>query len=73
MTYVNPNTFDVLPYPCNINVTSFDHWHELCAWCNRHIGEQGRDWEFSNATMQYPRVWWFRCLQDATLFTLAWT
>jgi len=72
MAWINPNTFDVLPYGVAWRPPGWHEWTNACNWCSTNLGEEGAVWAQNSAEMQFTNRWWFKSEQDALLFQLTW-
>ena len=72
MAWVNPETFEVLPYLIRWRAASVKQWAEAGDWCEQNIGVQGESWTHTGAEMQISNAWWFKTEEYATWFKITW-
>ena len=73
MSWLNPDTLEVLPHSIRYKPASIQEWDDAVAWCIENIGMYRIDWACTAADMQMPRLWHFLKEEEATMFILRWS
>jgi hypothetical protein len=72
MAWINPITFEVLPFPVFWRPASMREWDEAIDWCERSIGTLGQHYNHTGGEIQISNCWWFLRESDAVLFKMRW-
>jgi len=72
MAWINPQTFEVLPYLVTWQPRSMRQWDEVHDWLNDNIGGCAEQWFSTGPEMQRASAWWFKNAQDAMMFRMVW-